>query len=97
MITAFIFSAHLIFALYIFTRKWQDENIKSAFLNIALIGILFTVGWTIATMIAKIFMEQKGLGIYYDRDAFALTILSFAEFLFYRIYYREDVKVTEEK
>jgi len=91
MITAFIFFAHLFFALYIFTKKWQDENLKGAFLNVILIMILFTVGWTIATMIAKIFMEPEGLGIQYDRDTFALTILSIAEFLFYRVYYKDEV------
>jgi hypothetical protein len=90
MITAFIFFAHLIFTFYIFTKKWQDENIKSAFLNLALIGILFSVGWSIATIIAKLFMEPEGLGIFYDRDAFSLTILSAGEFLFYRIYYKDD-------
>jgi len=90
VVAAFIFSAHLIFALYIFTKKWQDENLKSAFLNLALIGILFSVGWSIASIIAKLFLEQKGLGLYYNRDDFSLTLLSIGEFFFYRIYYKED-------
>jgi hypothetical protein len=89
MITAFIFFGHLFFALYIFTKKWQDEGLKTAFLNIGLIGILFAVGWSIAAIIANLLMEQEGLGIYYDRDAFSLTILSTAEYFFYRIYYKE--------
>jgi len=90
MITAFIFFAHLIFALYIFTKKWQDENLKSAFLNLVLIGILFSVGWTIAAMITQIFMEPEGFGIQFNRDTFSLTILSIAEFFFYRIYYGKE-------
>jgi hypothetical protein len=89
MITAFIFFVHLFFAVYIFTKKWQDENLKSAFLNLVLIGILFSVGWTITTMIAKIFMEQEGVGIQFNRDTFALTLLSVIEYFFYRIYYKE--------
>jgi hypothetical protein len=89
MITAFIFFVHLFFAVYIFTKKWQDENLKSAFLNLVLIGILFSVGWTITTMIAKIFMEQEGAGIQFNRDTFALTLLSVIEYFFYRIYYKE--------
>ncbi len=93
MITAFIFFAHLFFAVYIFTKKWQNENLKSAFLNLALIGILFSVGWTVATMIAQIFMEPEGLGVQYNRDTFALTILSIVEFFFYRIYYKDDDRV----
>jgi len=91
MITAFIFFVHLFFALYIFTKKWQNENLKSAFLNLALIGILFSVGWTIPTMIAQLFMEPEGFGIQFNRDTFSLTILSIAEFFFYRVYYRDDV------
>ncbi|OGU72338.1 MAG: hypothetical protein A2V93_01615 [Ignavibacteria bacterium RBG_16_34_14] len=89
MITAFIFFAHLFFALYIFTKKWQNENLKGAFLNLVLIGILFSVGWTIATVIAKIFMDEKGFGIQFNRDTFSLTLLSITEFFFYRIYYKE--------
>ncbi|MDO8550454.1 MAG: hypothetical protein Q7S39_09945 [Ignavibacteria bacterium] len=91
MITAFIFFGHLFFALYIFTKKWQNENLKSAFLNLALIGILFSVGWTIATMIAKLFMEPEGFGIQFNRDTFSLTLLSIVEFFFYRVYYKDDV------
>ncbi len=96
MITAFIFFAHLFFAIYIFTKRWQDENLKSAFLNLVLIGILFSVGWTITTMMAKIFMEQEGLGIQYNRDTFSLTLLSIGEFLFYRVYYKEDISKSED-
>lgn len=89
MITAFIFFAHYIFTLFIFTKKWQEENLSGGILNIGLIGVLFAVGWTITTMIAKIFMEPEGLGIFYDRDTFALTLLTIAEFFFYRLYYKD--------
>ncbi|MFO7448164.1 MAG: hypothetical protein R6W90_17525 [Ignavibacteriaceae bacterium] len=90
MITAFIFFVHLVFALIIFTKKWQEENISSALLNLGLIGILFAVGWSIAAIISKFVMEQEGLGIYYDRDTFSLTILSVAEYFFYKMYYKES-------
>lgn len=89
MITAFIFFVHYIFTIIIFTKKWQDENISSAILNIGLIGVLFAVGWTTTTMIAKVVMEPEGLGIFYDRDTFALTLLSVAEYFFYRMYYKD--------
>ncbi|HSP88413.1 MAG TPA: hypothetical protein VLN45_09790 [Ignavibacteriaceae bacterium] len=90
MVTAFIFFAHLFFALYIFTKKWQNDNLKSAFLNIVLIGILFSVGWTIATMVSQIFMDPEGFGIQFNRDTFSLTILSIVEYFFYKIYYKEE-------
>jgi len=88
MISAFIFFAHFIFLLLIFTWKWQKEGISGALLNVSLILILFAVGWTLTGMIAKFLMEPEGLGLYYDRDTFSLTLLSIIEFFFYRIYYK---------
>lgn len=96
MITAFIFFAHLIFGLVIFTKKWQDENLASGFQNIALIGILFAVGWTITGMVAKLVMEPKGLGMQFDRDTFSLTLLTIIEFFFYKFYYKDEPTVTDK-
>lgn len=83
--------------LVIFTKKWQEEGLSAGFLNLALIGILFAVGWTIAGMIAKLVMEQEGLGIYFDRDTFSLTLLTIAEFFFYRFYYKEISTVADKE
>lgn len=88
MITAIIFAAHLIFMLVIFTKKWQEEALSAGALNVSLIIILFTVGWSITGIIAKALMDQKGFGIYYDRDAFSLSLLTAIEFFFYRYYYK---------
>jgi hypothetical protein len=97
MISAFIFFAHFIFLLLIFTWKWQKEGISGALLNISLILILFAVGWTLTGMIAKILMEPKGLGLYYDRDTFSLTLLTIIEFIFYKIYYKQPTADGKEK
>jgi len=89
MITASIFFVHFIFSLIIFTKKWQDENLSAGFLNIGLIAILFAVGWTITGMVAKLVMEPKGLGMQFDRDTFALSLLTIAEYFFYKFYYKD--------
>ena len=91
MITAIIFFAHFIFLLIIFTKKWQEEGLSSAWMNIGLIGILFAVGWTATSIIAKILMVQAGFGIHFDRDTFSLTLLTILEVFFYRIYYKDTV------
>jgi hypothetical protein len=87
MITALIFFGHLVFSLVVFTKKWQDENLSAGLMNLALIGILFAVGWSISGMVAKAIMEPKGFGLFFDRDAFSLVILSIGEYFFYRMYY----------
>jgi len=97
MISAFIFFAHFIFLLLIFTWKWQKEGTSGALLNVSLVLILFAVGWTITGMIAKFLMEPKGLGLYYDRDTFSLTLLTIVEILFYRFYYKPSTPDGKEK
>ena len=89
MIIAFIFAAHLVFALIVFTKKYQSESLTDALINIALIIILFFVGWPLVTMIVKIFSEPKGFGVHFDRDTIVLTLLTIIEYLFYRMYYKE--------
>lgn len=95
MAAAIIFAGHLIFILYIFTKKWQDDSLSSAFTNLALIIILFSVGWSISTSLVKLVFEPKGFGLYYNSDDISLTILSIAEYLFYRIYYGKGKTITE--
>ena len=95
MISAFVFFLHFLFALLIFTKKWQQENLSFAFLNMGLIAILFTVGWSITGMISKFFMEPEGLGFYLTRDDLSLAILTIAEYFFYRIYYKEPAIVND--
>jgi hypothetical protein len=94
MISAFIFFAHLMFILVIFTKKWQDESLSAAFINVALIVILFSVGWSISTTVVKLIFEQKGFGLHFDADTISLTLLTIAEYFFYRFYYREE-NITE--
>ncbi len=96
MISALIFFLHLLFALVIFTKKWQIEGLKSGFLNVGLIAILFAVGWSITGIIAKAIMDEKGFGLYFDRDTFSLTLLTIGEFFFYRIYYKETTEDDKE-
>jgi len=66
-------------------------------MNMGLIVILFSVGWTITGMIAKLIMNQEGLGIYFDSDAFSLTLLTIMEFFFYKFYYQSPTEDGKEK
>lgn len=97
MIISIIFFAHLLFALIIFTIKWQEEKLSSAFLNVALIAILFAVGWSIAGIIAKLLLEPKGFGLYFDRDTFSLAVLTIGEYFFYKIYYKPSSIIGADK
>ena len=97
MIIAFIYSIHLLFVLFIFTKKWQNESLADAFNNMLLIIILFFVGWPLITMVLKIFIDVKGFGIHFDRDTIILTILSIGEYMFYKMYYKEELTIEAGK
>lgn len=89
MITAILFTAHFIFALIIFTKKWQEESLSAGFINVGLIGILFSVGWTITGFISQLIMGTKGFGIFFDRDTFSISLLTIAEIFFYKMYFKD--------
>ncbi|MCL5031258.1 MAG: hypothetical protein M1480_19825 [Bacteroidetes bacterium] len=98
MITAILFTAHFIFALIIFTKKWQEESLSAGFINVGLIGILFSVGWTITGLISQLIMEPKGFGIFFDRDTFSISLLTIGEIFFYKMYYKDTfTEVDKEK
>lgn len=97
MIIAFIFLLHIVFSIYIFIKKWKTDSLGGAFIDLILIIILFSIGWSISSMISKIFWEPKGFGLHFDRDAISLTILTIVEFLFYRIFYKGLFITSTEK
>ena len=97
MIIVFIFIVHFIFVVLIFIKKLKNESLSSAFLNITLIIILFAIGWSLTSVVSKWIMEPEGFGKFFDRDTFSLTLLTFAEFFFYRIYYKPDFRKKGEK
>jgi len=89
MVIAFIFFLHIVLTIYVFIKKRKKDSLSAAFIDLILVIIIFAVGWSIATMICKIFWEPIGFGKYFDRDAIALTLLTIGEFLFYKIYFKD--------
>jgi hypothetical protein len=57
-------------------------------MNLGLIIIVFSVGWTISTTITKIVFPGEGFGENCTTDDISLLILSISEFFFYKIYYK---------
>lgn len=87
MITLFIFYLHLIAAVWVFTSRWQRSGIKEAFLATVFITLLFSVGWSISTVIMKLVIEEKGFGFWLDRDTMSLLLLTIIEGVFYYVQY----------
>ena len=88
MIAAIIFIAHIIFTLIIFIIKFRSDGLTTAAINLVLIVTMFAVGWTVTTLISKLFLDQEGFGTEFNRDVFSLTLLTVIEIIFYSYYYK---------
>lgn len=89
MIGVIIFYAHVVVAVWIFTRAWQDGGISEGFLGTAFFVVIFSVGWTFSAFVLKLVVAPEGIATWCDRNTIALIFLSFLESLLYRVYFWE--------
>lgn len=103
MIAGFIFLLHIIAAVYGFIR-YRKEGTGEGLLALAFVVIIFSVGWTITTMIAKIVYPadfvarwvgslpatplSRQLTKELSIDTFSLVLLTIGEIVFYYFYLR---------
>ena len=89
MVIGAIFLIHIIFAIFIFYKRLKSDSITAALIDLILIIILFSIGWSLSTMVCKLFWDPIGFGKHFDRDTIALTILTIVEFFFFRFYFKD--------
>ena len=92
MIPITIFYLHIIGISAAFTSEYQKDGISSAFLSVGFIVLIFSVGWTISTFMLKYIMSEAGFGMWLNRDAFSLLLLTIGEGIFYYNYYKDENK-----
>jgi hypothetical protein len=97
MIPLLVFYAHVVAVVAVFTKRYQDENIGEGFLAVFFMGLIFFVGWAMASFIMKLVMPQEGLTTWFDRDAASLLLLTLAESVLYYFYFREDQSTGPEE
>ena len=85
MIPLFVFYAHTIAAVWIFTKRWQEGDWKEGILAVGFLALIFSVGWSMSTFILKLVIDEKGFAIWMDRDALSLLLLAVMEAVFFYI------------
>ena len=85
MVILFVFYIHVIAAAAAFTKRWQESDWKEGILAVGFIVLIFVVGWQMATFVMKLLIDEKGFGIWLDRDALSLLLLTAMEGIFYSI------------
>jgi hypothetical protein len=102
MASAFIFVLHACAAIYAFITRRRAGGISEGLLAVAFIGIIFAVGWTIATVLTNLlFTPEFFIKWYYhqtdslflrtlrkelNRDTISLLLLTFGEVGFYYVF-----------
>lgn len=100
MIAVVVFALHGIAAVYAFVTRKKQGGLTEGILAVAFLGIIFSVGWTILTLITNLIFPPEGFATWFNRDAITLTLLTIAESLFYFFFLRserENNKENQEK
>ena len=90
MVEVSIFSLHGVAAIYAFITRRKEGGLAEGFLAVAFVAIIFSVGWTIMTMLTRLVFSQEGLATWFNRDAITLTLLTLGEAVFYFFFLRSD-------
>ncbi len=101
MIAAIIFLIHFLAGVYAFV-KYKKEGIGEGLLAAAFVVIIFSVGWTMSTMISKLLYPSTLAASWVAQlqgtrlsrllakeltiDTFSLVLLTFGELVFYYYY-----------
>ena len=89
MIPLLIFYLHIVAVVYAYTKRWQEAGVKEGVLAVAFTAIIFSVGWTLSTLLLHVISPPRGLGPGLDRDALSLLLLTVAEGFFYYWYLKK--------
>jgi len=96
MIELIIFHLHILAALFGFTKNWQTRGIKEGLLAIAIIGLMFSIGWSITGTLAYLIMPYKWNTTYFTRDTLSLILLLIPEIYFFYHFIYKDRSTKEE-
>jgi hypothetical protein len=90
MIELLVFYAHIVAIVAVFTLRWQEEGTGEGMLAVFFMGLIFFVGWGMASFVTKLILPPEGFGKAFDRDAASLVLLTGLEAVFYYFYFRSS-------
>jgi len=83
MIPLLVFYGNVIAAAALFTKHWQEGDLKHGILAVTYLALIFSVGWSMSTFLVKLVVSEKGFAIWLDRDALSLLFLAIVESIFF--------------
>lgn len=80
MIIAVIYFIHVIFAVYAFSKSYQNDGLLQAFLNLGFIITLFAVSLTVCELIVGLFISDNGYNMNLPVNSVLLFFLKISGF-----------------
>lgn len=80
MIIAIIYFIHVIFAVYAFSKSYQNDGLLQAFLNLGFIITLFAVSLTVCELIVGLFISDNGYNMNLPVNSVLLFFLKISGF-----------------
>lgn len=87
MIELLILFLHIVVFIYVFTKNWQEFGKKEGYLGVAVLALVFIVGWSISGTLAGLFYPTSCSFDFFNKDTFALSLLLIPEFFFFYFYF----------
>ncbi len=94
MLEIFIFHLHIIAILYAFTKNWQLRSIKDGLLGVAVMLLVFAIGWAMTGTLAYAIYPDSWNTPYFSHDTLSLVLLAIPESVFFYLFFVKD-KETE--
>ncbi len=90
MIPVLIFWIHITGGVYLFAKKYYEENLTEAFLSLGFAAIVFTAAWTLSAFLIHLIFGPKGLSIILNSDSLSLILLTLLEAVFYKMWFAKS-------
>ena len=90
MIAAIILGIHIAAGVYAFFSRTRKDGWGEGVLVFVFVGIIFSVGWTMMTILTSLVLPPEGFAEWFDRDAVTLILLTIAEGVFYYFFLKGD-------
>lgn len=90
MIELVILYIHMVGVSYAFAKSWQKTGVKDAAQSVALIGLVFVIGWSITSPLANLVLPNEWRSRAFSSDTLGLILLLIPEIVFYKLFFIKD-------
>jgi TRAP-type C4-dicarboxylate transport system permease small subunit len=96
MVSASIFALHIGVFFYLLLQR-KKKPWSEVLLSLAFFVIIFSVGWTLSTALARMMFPPEGLAAWLDDDAISLILVTIGELFFYYVFFNVSASEKNKK